>query len=47
LTHRRFSQPVSGVLVLLVIMALSNPFRGDNRTSAEPFERVLAHTEQE
>ncbi len=33
---------VSGALVLLVIVALSNPFRGDNRISAEPFERVLA-----
>ena len=38
---------VSGVLVLLVIVALSNPFRGDNRISAEPFERVLARMEQE
>ncbi len=33
----------SGALVLLVIVALSNPFRGDIRVSAEPFERVLAH----
>jgi len=33
----------SGALVLLVIVALSNPFRGDFRVSAEPFERVLAH----
>ena len=33
--------------VLLVIVALSNPFHADNRTSAEPFERVLAHMEQE
>ena len=32
----------SGALVLLVIVALSNPFRGDFRVSAEPFERVLA-----
>jgi len=37
----------SGVLVLLVIVALSNPFRGGNRISAEPFEPVLAHMEQE
>jgi small-conductance mechanosensitive channel len=34
---------VSGALVLLVIVALSNPFRGDFRISAEPFERALAH----
>ncbi len=34
---------VSGALVLLVIVALSNPFRGDFRISADPFERVLAH----
>jgi hypothetical protein len=33
---------VSGALVLLVIVALSNPFRGDFRVSPEPFERVLA-----
>ena len=32
---------ISGALVLLVIVALSNPFRGDLRVSAEPFERVL------
>ena len=34
---------VSGVLVLLAIVALSNPFRGDFRVSSEPFERVLSH----
>ncbi len=33
---------ISGALVLLVIVALSNPFRGDFRVTAEPFERVLA-----
>jgi hypothetical protein len=32
---------VSGALVLTLIVALSNPFRGDFRVSAEPFERVL------
>lgn len=31
----------SGTLVLLLIVALSNPFRGEFRVSAEPFERVL------
>jgi hypothetical protein len=34
---------VSGALVLLAIVALSNPFRGDFRISAKPFEQVLAH----
>ncbi len=34
---------VSGALVLLVIVALSNPFRGDFHVSSEPFEQVLAH----
>ncbi len=33
---------VSGVLVLVMILALSNPFRGDFRVSTEPFETVLA-----
>ena len=33
---------LSGALVLLMIVALSNPFRGDLRISPEPFERVLA-----
>jgi Protein of unknown function (DUF4239) len=32
---------VSGALVLILIVALSNPFRGDFRVSAEPFERAL------
>ena len=34
---------ISGALVLLAIVALSNPFRGDFRVSAEPFNRVLEH----
>lgn len=33
---------VSGALVLLLIVALSNPFRGDSRISAAPFEHALA-----
>ena len=37
---------VSGALVLLLIVALSNPFRGDYRLLPEPFERVLAHAAQ-
>jgi Protein of unknown function (DUF4239) len=32
---------VSGTLVLILIIALSNPFRGDFRVSALPFDRVL------
>jgi hypothetical protein len=32
---------VSGVLVLVLIIALSNPFRGDFRVSTAPFEYVL------
>jgi hypothetical protein len=32
---------LSGALVPLVIVALSNPFRGDLRISDEPFNRVL------
>ena len=34
---------ISGALILVAIVALSNPFRGDFRVSPEPFERVLAH----
>ena len=34
---------ISGTMVLLVIIALSNPFRGEFRVSVEPFERVLTH----
>ena len=33
---------ISGVLVLILIIALSNPFRGDFRVSTHPFEEVLA-----
>jgi uncharacterized protein DUF4239 len=33
---------VSGTLVLILIIALSNPFRGDFRVSTQPFDRVLA-----
>jgi len=32
----------SGVLVLILIIALSNPFRGDFRVSPAPFEHVLS-----
>ncbi len=35
----------SGVLVLILIIALSNPFRGDFRVSTLPFDRVLAQIE--
>lgn len=34
---------VSGALVLILIVALSNPFRGDFRVSAAPYERAMAH----
>ena len=33
---------VSGSLVLILIIALSNPFRGDFRVTAAPFEHMLA-----
>ena len=33
---------VSGALVLILIIALSNPFRGDFRVSTQPFDQVLA-----
>ena len=33
---------ISGALVLIMIIALNNPFRGDFRVSAEPFEQVIA-----
>jgi hypothetical protein len=36
---------ISGALVLVLIVALSNPFRGDFRVSALPFDRVLAQIE--
>ena len=32
---------VSGVLVLVLIIALSNPFRGDFRVSTAPFDYAL------
>jgi len=32
----------SGALVLILIIALSNPFRGDFRVSMAPFEQVLS-----
>ena len=32
---------ISGALVLILIIALSNPFRGDFRVSTLPFDRVL------
>jgi hypothetical protein len=36
---------ISGALVLILIIALSNPFRGDFRVSTLPFDRVLARIE--
>jgi hypothetical protein len=36
---------VSGVLVLVLIIALSNPFRGDFRVSTAPFDYVLSRIE--
>jgi hypothetical protein len=35
----------SGVLVLILIVALSNPFRGNFRVSTAPFEQVLSRME--
>jgi hypothetical protein len=35
----------SGALVLILIIALSNPFRGDFRVSTLPFDRVLTQIE--
>ena len=35
----------SGALVLILIIALSNPFRGDFRVSTAPFEHVLSRME--
>jgi hypothetical protein len=35
----------SGALVLILIIALSNPFRGDFRISTAPFEHVLSRME--
>jgi Protein of unknown function (DUF4239) len=36
---------ISGALVLILIIALSNPFRGDFRVSTLPFDRVLVRIE--
>jgi Protein of unknown function (DUF4239) len=36
---------ISGVLVLIMIIALSNPFRGDYRVSTDPFDQVLAEVQ--
>jgi hypothetical protein len=33
---------ISGALVLILIIALSNPFRGDFRVSTQPYDQVLA-----
>lgn len=43
-THPTMSSclALSGALVLLPIVALSNPFRGDFRVTSQPFERALA-----
>jgi hypothetical protein len=35
----------SGALVLVLVIALNNPFRGDFRVSTEPFDRVLGRME--
>jgi hypothetical protein len=32
---------VSGALVVVLVLALGNPFRGDQRVTAAPFDRVL------
>jgi hypothetical protein len=36
---------VSGALVLIMIIALSNPFRGDFRVSTDPFDQVIAQVQ--
>ena len=36
---------ISGALVLIMIIALSNPFRGDFRVSTDPFDQVLAQVQ--
>jgi hypothetical protein len=33
---------ISGALMLILIIALSNPFRGDFRVSMQPFDQILA-----
>ena len=37
---------LSGVLVLIMIIALSNPFRGDFRVNTVPYERAMARLAQ-
>jgi hypothetical protein len=37
---------ISGALVLILIIALSNPFRGDFRVSTQPFDQVLAQIQR-
>jgi hypothetical protein len=37
---------ISGALVLILIIALSNPFRGDFRVSTQPFDQVLAQIQE-
>ena len=37
---------LSGALVVILIVALSNPFRGDFRVSTAPFDEVLAQIVQ-
>ena len=37
----------SGALVLILIIALSNPFRGDFRVSMAPFEQVLSRMQDQ
>jgi len=36
---------ISGALVLIMIIALSNPFRGDFRVSTDPFDQVLTQVQ--
>ena len=36
---------ISGALVLILIIALSNPFRGDFRVSTQPYDQVLAQVQ--
>jgi hypothetical protein len=36
---------ISGALVLIMIIAFSNPFRGDFRVSTDPFDQILARVQ--
>jgi Protein of unknown function (DUF4239) len=36
---------ISGALVLIMIIALSNPFRGDFRVSTDPFDQILVRVQ--